>query len=1006
MGSGGKAKTGFLSDQATIHNSLAVSVTESWLKPEIKDSELLVNFPGHTVYRCDRVNRKGGGVCVFLRDNLSAECIGKLDNGVCELLVLKVHSLNTILAVLYRPPDTRLAEFSPMLTELDKLLADLPSPSPTLVMMGDLNLPASVMQWHRIDGCLVPAVNNHRKDETDDGLQVRLQAQKLCDLMLSHHMAQYVDQPTHNVEVLDLVFTSDQELVSHISTESFPSFTDHKVLSVKVNYLLGKKPIRDEMFLLDSGCRLRKLDFSKAPWPNIRRELGKLDWSPISKLATVSPTLAHSWFLYQILPVLESLVPKRREGGGGRNRQHRKRKLIWRKLSKIKDQMNRATSVQKLSKLLQDRQDLEVELKLLYSAHTEESEAKVIREMKDNPKVFFSYAKARQKTKAKVGPFLDPETGDLNLDPDHTVQCLSEQYSAVFTQPRPEWSIPSMTDFFGVDNSRPTGPILTDIEFTESDIEYACSELTLSSAPGPDGVPAALLKNCRKELKYPLYTLWRASLQQGTIPPDLLLVLISPVHKGGSRAEPSQYRPVALTSHIIKVFERVVRRALVTHLEAQDLLPADQHGFRQYRSTLTQLLSHWDMVLDHLEQGECVDVIYTDFSKAFDKCETNVLLHTLRECGVKGRVGLWLAAFLDTNTRKQAVGVDGRISTLAPVVSGVPQGTVLGPVLFLIHIRNISSTLSPGTFSSSFADDTKIWRGVKTGEDCAHLQSDLQSVYSWADTVNMTFNSDKFEWVRYAIDQDSAPPFQYLSPDQSNIEQKDNLRDLGVRLSSDLSFSLQIEKVVTTASQMVGWAMRTFRSRGSYLLITMFKSLVQPHLDYCSQLWCPSLQEQVNKIERVQRSLISRIRDQRLLGRTYWEKLKILRLYSQERRRERYVVIFLWKISQGLVSGYSIPFTPCTSRTGRKAEPTAVSRSAPASVRQAREASISVKGVQLFNTLPLNLRNSDHGDVAMFKNHLDIYLKDIPDQPTVAGLVRAALTNSLLHQIPIFESSY
>ena len=481
--------------------------------------------------------------------------------------------------------------------------------------------------------------------------------------------------------------------------------------------------------------------------------------------------------------------------------------------------------------------------------------------------------------------------------------------------------------------------------------------------------------------------------------------MISPIHKGGSRADPAKYRPVALTSHIIKVFERVLRKTLVTHLEAQDLLPTDQHGFRQYRSTLTQLLSHWDRVLDSLEQGESVDVIYTDFSKAFDKCETNVLLHTLRECGVKGRVGVWIAAFLDQHTRKQAVGVDGRVSGLVPVVSGVPQGTVLGPVLFLIHIRNISSSLSHGTHSSSFADDTKIWRAVKTIEDCEKLQSDLHSVYSWADTVNMTFNDEKFEWIRYSLDPNSAPSFQYLSPDLSHIEKKENLRDLGVRLSSDLSFALHIEKAVTTASQMVGWAMRSFRSRGSYLLLTIFKSLVQPHLDYCSQLWCPSAQDQINRIERVQKSMISRIRDKRLCGLTYWEKLQTLRVYSQERRRERYIVIFIWKLSQGLVEGYSISFSPCSSRTGRKAEPAAVSRTSPACVRNAREGTLAVKGVGLFNALPMHIRNSDHGDTPMFKNHLDIYLSNIPDQPTIAGLVRGAQSNGLLHQIPNYEFS-
>ena len=115
LGQGGNSKTGFLFDQAVSHQALIVSVTETWLKPEVKDSELLVNFTGYSLYRCDREKRKGGGVCAFIHDDISAECIGTYDNGVSELLVLRIHSLNTIVALLYRPPDTRLSEFSPAL---------------------------------------------------------------------------------------------------------------------------------------------------------------------------------------------------------------------------------------------------------------------------------------------------------------------------------------------------------------------------------------------------------------------------------------------------------------------------------------------------------------------------------------------------------------------------------------------------------------------------------------------------------------------------------------------------------------------------------------------------------------------------------------------------------------------------------------------------------------------------------------------------------------------------
>ena len=205
----------------------------------------------------------------------------------------------------------------------------------------------------------------------------------------------------------------------------------------------------------------------------------------------------------------------------------------------------------------------------------------------------------------------------------------------------------------------------------------------------------------------------------------------------------------------------------MTHLEMCDMLPDNQHGFREHRSTLTQLLSHWDEVIELLEQGQTVDVIYTDFAKAFDKCETNVLLHTLRDCGVKGKIGKWIAAFLDPKTRIQAVGVDGSLSDPEQVISGVPQGTVLGPVLFLVHILSLCSNLSPGTSSSSFADDTRIWRGVSTASDCSNLQDDLQSVYASADHINMEFNSKKFEWIRYTSGSKTPPDFTYKAPDST-----------------------------------------------------------------------------------------------------------------------------------------------------------------------------------------------------------------------------------------------
>ena len=189
-------------------------------------------------------------------------------------------------------------------------------------------------------------------------------------------------------------------------------------------------------------------------------------------------------------------------------------------------------------------------------------------------------------------------------------------------------------------------------------------------------------------------------------------------------------------------------------------------------------------------------------------------------------------------------------------------------------------------------------------------------------------------------------------------------------------------------------------------MLTILKSLVQPRLDYCSQLWSPSDQGSINKIESIQYNLVNRIRDDKLTSLNYWEKLQELKLYSQERRRERYQVIFLWKICQGLVSGYDVEFTSGGTRRGRLGVPKIVPKNCPAVVRRARENSLAVKGVNIFNLLPESIRTIRSQHVDYFKNHLDIYLSSIPDQPTISGLGRAAQSNSLLHQIPMFNQQY
>ena len=488
-------------------------------------------------------------------------------------------------------------------------------------------------------------------------------------------------------------------------------------------------------------------------------------------------------------------------------------------------------------------------------------------------------------------------------------------------------------------------------------------------------------------------------MDTGHIPDILKTANIIPIHKGGSMGIPKNYRPIALTSHLIKIFEKVIRKQIVDYMERHHLFNPSQHGFRLGRSCLSQLIAHYDRILELLERGGHVDVVYIDFAKAFDKVDFGITLEKLSNLGIRGNIGRWIFSFLTNRTQTVLVN-EGR-SAPSEVLSGVPQGSVLGPLLFLILLGDIDEGIAR-SFLSSFADDTRILSHIEGTDNIEDFQSDLNRVYNWTRKNNMQLNADKFECIRYGTRCDISSETQYKSSSGCMIQEKSRIKDLGVTMSNTGHFKEHIQLVTAEARKQCSWILRTFTTREPSLMLTLWKSLIQSRLEYCSQLWCPIKTGEIQNIEMVQRSFIRKISGCGQLN--YWEQLRFLKLFSLERRRERYRIIYIWRILENQVPNISTAdgvqkiSAKWHMRRGRECTIPRVSRNASNIVQSLAYASLPVHGQRLFNTLPAELRNITGCSIDVFKCRLDRYLWTIPDEPQIPGYTaqRRADSNSLL----------
>ena len=562
-------------------------------------------------------------------------------------------------------------------------------------------------------------------------------------------------------------------------------------------------------------------------------------------------------------------------------------------------------------------------------------------------------------------------------------EILQSQYVKVFSDPTTadvDCCIATLKQNLG------DTPVIGDLSFAEAEIVKAIKELDPYSSTSDGDIPARILCSCKENLAVPLTLLWTDSYESGKIPAVLKTQFISPIFKKGDRTDAANYRPISITSHLIKVFERVLRQHLVNHLEGNELLSDSQHGFRKRRSCLTQLIDHVDNIFKCLASGDEVDVIYLDYAKAFDKVDHNILLAKLKCYGIRGKLYDWLEEFL-TN-RKQAVVVEGTKSRFEEVLSGVPQGTVLGPVLFIVHINDQLEALRSSK-GSMFADDSKLMRKICTILCQALLQEDLHNIIAWSTLNNMQLNEQKFEVLNYTLNRSkllSNLPFtceykQYETSDGNNILPTHIVKDLGIYLSNDCSWSPHINQMTQGARQIASWVLSVFRDRSQNIMLTLLKTMVRSKLEYCCPVWDPSNIGDIQTIESVQRNFTRRINTCKDLN--YWERLSKLKLMSLQRRRERYIIIHVWKILHDLAPNDIGMIFQQHQRLGVRVKVPPLTTKAQKSVASKYDNSFGVRAAKLWNLIPKDVK--DTTSLEVFKVALGNFANQFPDTPPVKG---------------------
>ena len=938
---------------AEIHSELCIQesfdiicISETWLKPEIADD--ILEIPGYQIYRHDSQNTGYNGVAMYARDSLGIKRRLDLELEDLELLLLEVNFQHkrTLIGTCYRPPGSNANEATNFIenfqTVLNNLLFDNPD---SFFILGDFN-----------DHCLVWD-DDHRQSEL--GL-------KLVQLVNSNNLFQVITEPTHikpnSSTLLDLIITDSPGYITESGVSSPIGDPYHCLIHCSINFNTAHQKCYSRLIWRYNFGDFNKLNNNliNAPWSTMET------FDEIDDYVHFFNTLFLNTCKEHIPTKLVTIRPNDEPWmHNSVRRALRRRNRAFRRWKRNRTEENYAA--------YQHTRNIFENSKTTAMNNYYTSLSTTLTNPSTNSKEYWRLVK--QLYGCKIKNSIPPLTVNNQIYSSAEEKCkiFNDYFTNKAKLPDTMPSLPQQR--------RLTNSSLYSLSFSESEVLKVLKGLDIAKATGPDGISNRLLKLTADSICRPLCTIFNKCMEHGKFPTLWKKAHVSPIFKANDRQNHTNYRPISLLSNIGKILERLVFMKLYDYCKSHGLLTWRNSAYKKHDSTINQLIYITHKIYDALDNGRDVCFVSLDSSAAFDRVWHDGLIFKLKEIGITGLLLDWFRNYL--TDRYQRVVIEGKQSDWTQIKSGVPQGSILGPLLFLIYTNDIVDKIESDILL--FADDTCLLEPLTNQTSMHKINRDLDRLDKWATQWLVKFNPSK---TKYLIFSKKSTRVEYgpIYLQGKKLSEVDSHKHLGLLFTNTMTWDKHIDKICKDAGKRLTVIKRLPNQIAPLTKLSMYKTYIRPLLEYGSVIFDNCTKSMADQLESLQRqAIISSLRAYKNTANIYLQKESGLPSLQNQRTIANLVTLF--KMYKGKGPTYL-----------KKLVPDSVGTSTSLNLRNAhdirppkshRKTNYFLKSflpstIRVWNTLSISVRNISSTDA--FKSQLNwTYCKTVCYKPYLSG---------------------